>query len=161
LTTIGIDPGKKGGLCALDEAGKIVSAIAMPDVLAQTVDWFGERLDWGDPNHGNVRVFIEQVGAMPGQGVTSMFTFGRGYGELIGIVAGLQIPYTLVRPQEWQKTYWPKSKGANTKTLAHSAVTRLYPEHDLRGTERSKKPHDGIVDAILIARWGHQSQWSK
>ena len=131
MTTIGIDPGKKGGLCALDGRGEIISAIPMPDVLAQTVDWFDEHLDWGDPNHGNVHVFIEQVGAMPGQGVTSMFTFGKGYGELIGLVAGLQIPYTLVRPKEWQKTYWTARKGQNTKLKALEALSRLYPDQNL------------------------------
>jgi len=89
---------------------------------------------------------LEKVHAMPGQGVTSMFSFGEGYGVWQGILAGLQIPFDLVAPQTWKKHTMrdcSKEKGASmVKAL------QLYPQADIR-----LKKHHGRADALLIAEY--------
>lgn len=92
--------------------------------------------------------FIEKVGAMPGQGVTSMFTFGDACGVVRGVVAGAGIPYTMITPQAWKK-----SAGliGSDKDAARSRAIQLYPE--LRVLDEKGKGQ-AIADALLIARHG-------
>jgi crossover junction endodeoxyribonuclease RuvC len=145
---IGIDPGKTGGLALLDtDHAQIIALHVMPETLADLADLMREL-----SRHTRLTCFVEQVHAMPKQGVTSVFTFGQGYGALMGMLTVLKIPFVLVRPQKWQKEFWGKT--TNPKASAYEAARRLYPEASLLATERSKKPHEGLIDALLIARYG-------
>lgn len=99
-------------------------------------------------------VFLELVHAMPGQGVTSMFSFGRGLGLWEGMLAALKISYTLVAPQRWQKELldgMPKGKGASL-----IVAKRLFPSVSLDRV----KDH-GRADALLLAEYGRRSTGSK
>src|SRR5690606_16808140 len=90
--------------------------------------------------------YVERVSAMPGQGVSSMFNFGMGYGVIQGVLASLGIPYTLVTPQTWKKRAGLAGKDKdNARTLAQ----QLCPEAPL-----GRKKDIGRADAILIARFG-------
>lgn len=153
---IGIDPGQKGGLALLDhKTAAILDCLPMPATIPEIHSVLNEwslRSVMGFDRAAHV--FVEQVGAMPKQGVTSMFTFGRHLGNLEGILVAIKTPYEFVRPQVWQKTFWGAS--TDSKTSALQACQRLYPQQGLLATVRSKKAHDGLVDAILIARWGWQ-----
>ncbi|UOF76915.1 holliday junction resolvasE [Bacteriophage sp.] len=110
-----------------------------------------------------VIIGIEKVGAMPGQGVTSMFSFGFGCGMLEGVIQTLGLPYVKITPQTWQKLafqgvtpIYKTERGKDkpdTKKMALTAVNRLYPSANLLATERSKVPHKGIIDALLIAHY--------
>lgn len=94
--------------------------------------------------------FIEKVGAMPGQGVSSMFGFGKGYGMWIGILAALRIPYTLVTPQAWKKALM---QGLSDKDASRGRAQQLFPEY----SEFFKlKKHNGRADAALIAEHGRR-----
>ena len=102
-------------------------------------------------SQGECFAFIEKVHAMPGQGVTSMFNFGMGYGLLRMALAANQIPYQLVTPQAWKKKVLaglPKDKSS-----AINYVARKYPNVDLI-PGRKRTPHDGIADAICIGEYG-------
>ena len=113
MLIIGIDPGISGSICFFED-GKILDVIEMPtmtdgkknkrqvngsqiynEILKKTVGF----------NKENIRVVIEQVSAMPGQGVTSMFNFGQSFGMLKGICSAMQLPMYFVRPAKWKKHY--------------------------------------------------------
>ena len=104
MLIIGIDPGISGSICFFED-GKIIEVIEMPVMTdgkknkkqvngAQIYNEFSKRIN----NNDDIRVVIEQVSAMPGQGVTSMFNFGQSYGILKGICSAMQLPMFFVRP---------------------------------------------------------------
>ena len=133
---IGIDPGKDGALAILSE-GVLCEAIPY-DTQA-----YKSALS-GLP--GPSVAVLEHVNAMPGQGVTSMFTFGEGFGYLKGLLEAYGIPYELVRPQKWKKAF-----GISGKNQSVEVCKRLFPDVNLKKTERCKKDHDGMAEAILMA----------
>ena len=109
---IGIDPGISGSICFFED-GKILDVIEMPVMTegkknkkqvngAQIYNEFLKRINREDDE---VRVVIEQVSAMPGQGVTSMFNFGQSFGILKGICSAMQLPMFFVRPAKWKKYF--------------------------------------------------------
>ena len=112
MLIIGIDPGISGSICFFED-GKILEVIEMPVMTegkknkkqvngAQIYNEFLKRIN----NKGDqIRVVIEQVSAMPGQGVTSMFNFGQSYGILKGICSAMQLPMFFVRPAKWKKYF--------------------------------------------------------
>lgn len=106
------------------------------------------------------RVFLEKQQAMtkPGvrQGTVAVFSHGRGYGQLEGLLVGMGLPYQLVHPKTWQKEMIGGETG-DPKTRARMCSARLFPQIDLRATERSKTPHPGLVDAMLIAAYGQRT----
>lgn len=148
---LGIDPGCSGALVLVTEQGGYIDHLAMPTIKVGTKSrvngaalaaWIYE---WRDEL---LHAYIEQVGAMPGQGTASMFTFGHAAGVVEGIVQGLGIAYTLVTPQAWKK-----SAGliGSDKDAARSRAIQLYPE--LRALD-AKAKGQAIADALLIARFG-------
>lgn len=145
--TLGIDPGQKGGLVFLDDTGQILALAPM-----QTLENVADLIELMQPK----RVYIEKSHAMPGQGVVSMFNYGDHFGQLKGVCVGLNIPYVLVPPRTWQKTMFEGTNPTEQpKARALSAARRLFPGHSFIATERSSKPHSGLVDASLIALWGY------
>lgn len=90
---------------------------------------------------------VEHVNAMPGQGVTSCFSFGQNFGFIIGLLTAFRIPYELVRPQKWKKEFGCTSD----KNTSIEVAQRLFPDVDLRRTENCRKPHDGKAEALLLA----------
>lgn len=90
---------------------------------------------------------LEHVGAMPGQGVTSMFSFGENFGFIRGLLEAYEIPYQLVRPQKWKKEF---SLNSNKNTSVE-VCKRLFPNVSLLPTARSRKDNDGFAEAILLA----------
>ena len=111
MLIIGIDPGISGSICFF-ENGKILEVVEMPTMTdgkknkrqvngAQIYNEILKRINKNDKQ--NVRVIIEHVSAMPGQGVTSMFNFGQSFGILKGICSAMQLPMYFVRPAKWKK----------------------------------------------------------
>jgi len=152
-TTIGVDPGLCGGLAALTPDG--IKLQTMPVFSAAGRQFIDERALVGwltEYAIGGAQVFIESVHAMPKQGVTSMFTFGTGWGLLRGICAGLGLSYELVRPQEWQRAMLAGQPPGSEYLVA----SRLWPLAEWRASERAKIPHSGLVDAALIAEFGRR-----
>jgi len=90
---------------------------------------------------------------MPGQGNVSMFNYGVGFGTLLGIMATLKIPHTLVHPKTWCKVMHSGTTADEAKARSLEAARRLYPEVQLI-RPRCTKPDEGYVDALLIAGYG-------
>ena len=146
---LGIDPGCSGALVLVTEQGGYIDHLAMPTIKVGTKSRVnGAAVAAWLRQHGITHAYLEQVGAMPGQGTASMFTFGHAAGVAEGILQGLNIPYTLVTPQAWKK-----SAGliGSDKDAARSRAIQLYPE--LRALD-AKAKGQAIADALLIARFG-------
>lgn len=136
MLVLGIDPGASGAIVVLDGRDGI-------DIikLCETEADIGEFVRRYVGGHA----FIEVVHSMPKQGVASSFTFGRSYGFLRGLLAGLQIPFDEVRPQAWQKAMGCLTKG--DKNASKAAAQRLFP--------KLKVCHYN-ADALLIAEHGRR-----
>ena len=147
---IGIDPGKGGGIAIISEVG--VEAVTPMIIAGKDID-LSATAEWLDYHLGDMHAVacIEKVSAMPKQGVTSMFNFGFSTGAMHGVIATLGIPRHLVTPQKWKKVVLSNTK--KDKEAAIDYCRRLYPAISLLATERSRKPHSGMADALCIARY--------
>jgi crossover junction endodeoxyribonuclease RuvC len=135
MNYIGIDPGKSGGIAIITPGGG-VCAHKMPETDRDLLDLLSEFS--ADDN----RAVLEQVHAMPGQGVTSTFTFGRGYGKLEMALCAALIPFETATPQKWQKLMGCLTKG--DKNVSKATAQRLFPY---------LKVTHAIADALLIAEY--------
>jgi crossover junction endodeoxyribonuclease RuvC len=141
---IAIDPGVNGAWAILRHQGEFIKADELPrfDKLVDAVA-FGALV----ASYAPASAVIEKVGAMPGQGVTSMFTFGAAYGVAIGVIGGYGIPFALITPAKWKAHFRLAGKP---KDAARELAIRLYPE---AAPSLSLKKHHGRADAILLARY--------
>ena len=153
---IGIDPGKDGAVARYGADGDLYIE------LTPTVKVTKREYDVADmrrllnslAGHATF-AFLEKQQAWHGQGVTSMFSIGQGYGLWEGLLVGLGIPYQVVRPQTWQREMLRDVQGKG-KARAILAATRMFPDTDFRRTPKCKGPHDGKCDAAMIAVYGHR-----
>lgn len=152
MRIIGIDPGLSGGIAILDDL-KIFDVFDMPIMSegkknknqlnsAQLVNIIKKNIV-----SGNTFVIVEQVSAMPGQGVTSMFNFGQTFGSIKGICAALNLPIFYVRPAKWKKHF---ELINSSKDASRTKVIEMYPSISDR---LSRKKDVNKADAILIARY--------
>lgn len=164
MNYLGVDPGVSGAFSVLDEQGNTVEMLVMP-MIGKEYD-VRSIIDFLSKYKNDSHIFIENVKAVSGVPVssTSSFNFGFGVGLLNGIIQALEIPYTKVAVATWQKEMWEgvaeqkKSNGKkDTKTMSLIASRRLFPKDDFLATSRSRVPHDGLVDATLIAEHGRRS----
>lgn len=140
---IGIDPGQKGGIAVLGEDMHICQLLPFSEVnMRDVASWY----------EGDSITVLEKVGAMPHQGVVSMFNFGKGYGYILGVLETSRMPYQLVNPKTWQKEFSIHSKEDSVAT-----AKRLFPDANLKPTERSRKDSDGLSDALLMAAWCYRN----
>ena len=96
---------------------------------------------------------VEKVGAMPGQGVVSMFNFGHNLGLIEGLLQANKIPYQLVPPQTWKKEF--SLTGDKQKSI--EVCKKLFPDISLLATPRSRKESDGMAEALLMAEYARSS----
>lgn len=143
---VGIDPGKKGGVAHINGKRQL-SVMPMPSIFDLNAYLGSVRID---------HVCLEKSHAMPGQGVTSMFTYGEGYGMIQGILIARKIPFTLVPPRVWQlKLFAGVCRKKKPKERALEAANRVFAKNSdfWRSSPRAKKPHDGMIDSALIAEY--------
>ena len=159
MLIIGIDPGISGSICFFED-GKVLDAIEMPTMTdgkknkrqvngAQIYNEILKRVKKSDKQ--NVRVVIEQVSAMPGQGVTSMFNFGQSFGILKGICSAMQLPVYFVRPTKWKKYF---NLINSEKDASRTRAIEIFPYFS---SELSKKKDSNKADAILIASFYYET----
>ena len=153
MLIIAIDPGISGSLCFFKE-GKIIDIVEMPNMAsgkknkrqvngAQIYNEISLRIK--NFKQEDIKVVIEQVSAMPGQGVASMFNFGQSFGVLKGICSAMQLPMYFVRPAKWKKYF----NLINTKKDAsRSKAIEIFP---YISAQLSKKKDSNKADAILLA----------
>ena len=159
MIIVGIDPGFRGAVAVNSDDSLVTTPFKKtPEGL---LDITGIReLAFLD---NKVTVFLEDVHSIPNSSAKSNFQFGRCLGmiEMALYIWSIEVHY--VQPKVWQKEVWTeedkvykqgKVKRLDTKGTSLNACNRLYPNVNLLATPRSKVPHDGIVDAILIAHYG-------
>ena len=159
MLIIGIDPGISGSICFLDN-GKILDVIEMPIMTdgkknkkqvngSQVYNEISKRINQFEKNQ--IRVVIEHVSAMPGQGVTSMFNFGQSFGILKGICTAMQLPMYFVRPTKWKKYF---SLLNSEKDASRTRAIEIFPYFS---SQLSRKKDSNKADAILIASFYHET----
>jgi len=153
MLIIGIDPGISGAICFFED-GQVKEIIDMP-VMAegkknkrqingpQTYNEILKRIN--KFHKKDITVVIEQVSAMPGQGVTSMFNFGQSFGVLKGICSAMQLSMFFIRPAKWKK-YFGLIK--TEKDASRTKVIEIFP---YISSELSRKKDSNKADAVLIA----------
>ena len=145
---IGIDPGKNGGIACIDMESGIRYTVPYSDKAL--IDMSRHESYGGNTNH--IICCLEKVGAMPGQGVVSMFNFGQSVGYIKGVLEAYRIPYQEITPQKWKREF-----GLTSNKAASAEVCgKLFPDIDLLATPRCKKPHDGMAEALLMAEYARR-----
>lgn len=148
---IGIDPGAKGGIGLLGTAfGGIQKEEAIPysnQALLEVCQLYQHE----------AYVFLEKVHAMPGQGVTSMFSFGKSYGYILGVLDAFQMNVTEVDPRTWKHHF----NITADKQESIDKAKELYPGANLLPTPRCRKESDGMAEALLLARYGRDMVWEE
>ena len=161
MKIIGIDPGLSGAIAIL-ENNKVLSLFDVPVMSegkknkrqlnsAQLVSLLKENISSDE----EVAVVVEQVNAMPGQGVTSMFNFGQTFGAIKGVCAALALPIFFVRPSKWKKHF---ELINSSKDSSRTRVIEMYPK---LSSQLTKKKDVNKSDAILIARFFSETRLSE
>ena len=159
MLIIGIDPGISGSICFFED-GKILDVLEMPTMTdgkknkkqvngAQIYNEISTKIRSIEKQ--NLRVIIEQVSAMPGQGVTSMFNFGQSFGILKGICSAMQLPMYFIRPAKWKKYF---SLIKSEKDASRTKAIEMFPYFS---SQLSKKKDSNKADAILIASFYYET----
>ena len=159
MLIIGIDPGISGSICFFKD-GKILDVIEMPTMTegkknkkqvngSQIYNEILKRVNKLETN--DIRVIVEQVSAMPGQGVTSMFNFGQSFGILKGICSAMQLPIYFVRPAKWKKYF---NLINSEKDASRTRAIEIFPYFS---SQLSKKKDANKADAILIASFYYET----
>jgi hypothetical protein len=155
----GIDPGKEGAVAMVDDAGKTVQYYAFPKI-GNEVDIQGlTEILIALKELNLTHLVLENVHSIAGSSAKSNFSFGHTNGIIEGVLVALKIPYTKVQPKAWQKEMFngipvQQKDGKNdTKLMSLLASKRLFPEEKFLATSRSKVPHDGITDAVLMSEY--------
>ncbi|WP_023648966.1 hypothetical protein [Candidatus Pelagibacter ubique] len=161
MLIIGIDPGISGSICFFQD-GKIIDVVEMPTMAegkknkkqvngSQIFNEISVRIKKLDKNDMKVKVVIEQVSAMPGQGVTSMFNFGQSFGILKGICSAMQLPMYFVRPAKWKKYF---NLINSEKDASRTKAIEIFPYFS---AHLSRKKDSNKADAILIASFYYET----
>ena len=153
MLIIGIDPGISGSICFFQD-GVIKDVLEMPTMVegkknkkqvngSQIFNEISEKIKKIDKK--NIKVVIEHVTAMPGQGVTSMFNFGQSFGILKGICSAMQLSVYFVRPAKWKKYF---NLINSEKDASRTRAIEIFPYYS---SHLSRKKDSNKADAILIA----------
>jgi crossover junction endodeoxyribonuclease RuvC len=159
MLIISIDPGISGSICFFND-GKILEVIEMPTMTdgkknkkqvngSQIFNEISKRIN--NLQNDDIRVVIEQVSAMPGQGVTSMFNFGQSFGILKGICSAMQLPVYFIRPAKWKKYF---NLINSQKDASRTRAIEIFPYFS---SQLSKKKDTNKADAILIASFYYET----
>ena len=159
MLIIGIDPGITGSICFFQD-GKIIDVVEMPNMPEGKKNkkqvngaqiYYEISLRIKDTKKEDIKVVIEQVSAMPGQGVTSMFNFGQSFGILKGICSAMQLPMYFVRPTKWKKYF---NLINSEKDASRTKAIEVFPYFS---SELSRKKDSNKADAILIASFYYET----
>jgi hypothetical protein len=153
---IGIDPGLKGGLAVYSPrlgAHSATMPVAGDELDGSAIAAMLRRWTLLDAADGVV-VTIEKVGAMPKQGLSSTFKFGKGYGTVLGVCAALGLRVELVTPQKWKGEVLAGTTKDKDAAIAY--CRRVFPMVELV-QPRCRVPHDGIADALCLMEYGRRT----
>jgi len=159
MLIIGIDPGITGAICFFED-GKIIDVIEMPNMPegkknkrqvngAQIYNEISKKIK--NLEKENVKVIVEQVSAMPGQGVTSMFNFGQSFGVLKGICSAMQLSVYFIRPVKWKKYF---NLINSEKDASRTKAIEIFPYFS---SQLLRKKDSNKADAILLASFYYET----
>jgi crossover junction endodeoxyribonuclease RuvC len=159
MLIIGIDPGITGSICFFED-GKITDVVEMPNMAEGKKN--KKQVNGAQIYHEiflrikhlkkeEIKVIIEQVSAMPGQGVTSMFNFGQSFGILKGICSAMQLPMYFVRPAKWKKYF---NLINSEKDASRTKAIEVFPYFS---SQLLRKKDSNKADAILIASFYYET----
>ncbi len=169
-TFIGIDPGAKGFITAIFPDGRMKFASIADMTEQELFEFLRSMKDMSE----QVTAVMEDVHPLFGSSAKSTFSFGEIKGLLKGLLIASKVSYTLIPPKVWQKEIWTtpdvvsspavvhrkdgdvKVRRVDTKATSINAARRLFPDVDLRKSERSKKPDDNKVDSLLMAEYARR-----
>ena len=143
---IGIDPGKKGAIAIINSNSECILLFDCP-LIGKDIDDQAIKSEL-EGFKDNCFALIEKAQAMPGQGVTSMFNYGEGYGLYKGIFTGLGIPFQEIRPAKWKKEF----SLSKDKALSIQTAKQLYPKQ----SGELLKTKDGRAEALLLAEYARR-----
>ncbi len=155
MIIIGIDPGIAGAICFFSN-GNVIDVIDMPTMAdgKKNKKQVNGRQIFNEIKfiknkfvNENIEVVVEQVSAMPGQGVTSMFNFGQSYGVIKGICSAMELPIFYVRPAKWKKYF---NLINSEKDASRTKAIEMFPKIS---NKLSRKKDNNKADAILIAQY--------
>lgn len=140
---IGIDPGDSGAFAYVADGD------------CATYPWDGEMFIKAlkTLKERGCVVCVEEVHAMPRQGVSSTFKFGKSAGYIEGVLEALRIPYQLIKPQQWKKEF---SLIKKDKAASIQVCKRLFPDVSLRRTDKCRTDDDGMAEALLMAEYARR-----
>ena len=147
---IGIDPGAKGGYAQIRKYGNgQIDAMVFPWANDEFTDFIRDvPLDMED-----VRCAVEKVGAVHGNGIVSMFNFGKNAGFIEGVLEAFNLPYQLIPPATWKREF---SLIGKDKKASIEVCKRLFPDVRLKRTDKCTTDSDGMAESLLIAEWGRR-----
>ena len=147
---VGIDPGKKGGIGYISPDGTFAAPYSGEDL--RNVCYMISA------SKSPAICFVEKVHSMPKQGLASTFSFGVGYGYILGVLESFKIPYQEISPQMWKREY---SLVNSDKSESIRMCKKLFPSVSLLPSERCRKDSDGMAEALLIAEYCRRRCGSK
>ncbi len=161
MRIFGIDPGLSGAVAVLEE-NEVIDIIDIP-VMSEgkknkrqlNSAHLSQYIEKNTLDASKTIVVVEQVNAMPGQGVTSMFNFGQTFGAIKGISAALKLPIFFVRPSKWKKHF---ELLKSSKDASRTKAIEMYPS---LADKLSRKKDVNKSDAILIARFYNETGFKK
>ena len=152
---IGVDPGKKGGYAVIEQG---ISGQQTVEVYPWDDSEFVHKMrmlaEDDDIRNAGIIAAVEKVGAMHGQGVTSMFSFGRSLGFIEGVLSGCWISYQLVPPNVWKKSF---SLIGKDKQASIETCKRLFPGINLLPSDKCRKDSDGMAESTLLAEYARRN----
>jgi crossover junction endodeoxyribonuclease RuvC len=145
---VGIDPGADGGIAYIDSDGAHTYTYSDEQLIAilRMVDEIYRP--------GEAVACLEKVGAMPKQGLSSTFKFGKSAGFIEGVLQAFDIPYQMITPQVWKKAF---SLIKKDKKESCSVCRKLFPNVNLKRTDRYTTYHDGMAEALLMAEYARRN----
>lgn len=157
MRILGIDPGQSGGLVLIDQDANVIKKSTMPIDSQKDLDKlaFLELLSLWKAT-GEFHVYLERI--IPfAMNAKSALTFGKQLGMIEFVLWDRKYPFTLIEATKWTKEmHQGVSQDIKPKVRSGLVIERLFPGLDLRGTPASKKNHEGLVDALLIAEYGRR-----
>lgn len=142
MNFIGIDPGKGGAIAVISDDKTVIATATFSEEAYRAIV----------SENRNSFAVVEDVHAMPKQGVTSMFNFGYNKGWIMGLLYANLVSVELVSPQKWKKIF--SLNGEKQKSIERAK--QLFPCVSLLATPRCKKAHDGLAEALLMAEYARR-----
>lgn len=178
MIVLGVDPGLHGGIAVMNGPAGVVAAYPMPILRANAKgarDTYDTRAicrlmqaSVMDGPRGFCIAFVEKQGPLPARvtrkdgaveqmgGSIANWNRGGSYRLFEGLLTGLGIPFEFVLPQVWQRAMLSGTSGDDTKQRSITAAQRLFPQVSLLPTLRSRRPSDGLSDALLLAAYAQR-----